>query len=288
LLAAILSGINIPLYWIARDSALSQDIEGKGMGRTISVIAALEQVAAMMGPFVAGFIVTAWGFTTLFVVAVCILVLSAIPLWWMPPHTHKNGVSLAGFVQWLKNGRYTHQAVGIAGSATQDYGLATFWPLALLLMGVELTTMGTIYSLVAVVALTIKLLAGKVFDTLHAKRGFADEIVFAVASVGSSIMWVVRLFLSSVGGVLVADAVGEIFQSIYYNFHSDYAHLGGKRMGSIAFWVYAEMIYSLAVIGIMGVMLVGVYWGVWKELTFATISVWVLASIVLGRESNLK
>ena len=64
-------------------------------------------------------------------------------------------------------------------------------------------------------------------------------------------------------------------------------HLGGKRMGSIAYWVYMEIIYSLGAITVFGVMAVGIYFGIWKELVMGTIALWSLATIVMARESNL-
>ena len=66
-----------------------------------------------------------------------------------------------------------------------------------------------------------------------------------------------------------------------------YLHLGGKRMGSIAFWVYMEIVYSIGVIFIFGVMAIGIYWGNWKEMVLITIALWSLATIVIARESNL-
>ena len=58
-------------------------------------------------------------------------------------------------------------------------------------------------------------------------------------------------------------------------------------MGSIAFWVYLEIIYSLGGIVIFGLMAIGVYLGIWKELVIGSIALWSLATIVIARESNL-
>jgi hypothetical protein len=116
----------------------------------------------------------------------------------------------------------------------------------------------------------------------------SDEIVFGFATIGTAVIWLVRLFIFTVFQVVIVDSIGQIFQTVYYGFQSDYLHLGGKRMGSIAFWVYGEMIYSISAIGIFSLLIVGVYFGIWKELTFLTIAMWVVFSLVQARESNLK
>ncbi len=288
LVAAISSAVNVPFYWIARDSALSQDAPAPSMGRALAVISTLEQTTMILAPLLAGLIIEYLGFPALFVLATLLLLVSVVPLWWMPHHAHTNGVSLRGFFSWVSSRRYFHQGLGIAGATMQDYGLGILWPVVLFLMGIQLRTLGALYSVVAVVTLVLRYLLGGVFDKLRAQRGLADELWFAIASLGSSMIWIVRLFLSSVVSVFVVDSLAEVFQSVYYGFHAGYAHLGGKRMGSIAFWVYGEMVYSLAAILFMGLLCVGAWYGIWKELIFLSISLWVLASMIMGRESNLK
>ena len=58
-------------------------------------------------------------------------------------------------------------------------------------------------------------------------------------------------------------------------------------MGSIAFWVYMEVVYSMGAIFIFSIMGLGVYLGIWKELVIGSIALWSLATIVIARESNI-
>jgi MFS family permease len=287
-LAAILLAVNVPFYWIARDSALSQDASKKEMGRSMAGIAVLEKIASISGPFVAGVIIVTWGFGTLFALSLILLAISALPVAFMPHHTHRNGVSLTGFWWWITGRRYFHQAIAQAGQAMEDYGLTAFWPMALYLIGFQAGTLGIMFSGLAIVTLVIQLGSGVLFDRLRRKGNMSDEIVFGFATIGTAVIWLVRLFIFTVFQVVIVDSIGQIFQTVYYGFQSDYLHLGGKRMGSIAFWVYGEMIYSISAIGIFSLLIVGVYFGIWKELTFLTIAMWVVFSLVQARESNLK
>ncbi len=285
--AAVLLALNVPFYWIARDSALSQDASAAKMGKSLGAISALEDIAGIAGPFVAGVIILQWGFTALFTVSLVLLVISAVPLMWMPHHTHSNGVSFRGFWLWVVGRRYFHQALASMGQAMEDYGLTAFWPMALYLIGFNAGTLGTVFSVVAIVTVAVQLLSGVIFDRMRMKHKVGGEVVFGFATVGTAMVWLVRLFIFTVPQVVVTDVVGKIFQTVYYGFQSDYLHLGGKRMGSIAFWVYNEIAYSAASVFIFILMIVGVYCGVWKELVFLSSAWWVLVSVVQARETNL-
>ncbi len=286
--STICMGINIPLYWISRDSALSQDIEGGKMGSKMSYIVVLENIAGLLGPFAGGAIVAFFGYSTLFVVSILILTLSIIPLWWMSPHSHKNGVSLLGFKYFLSNGRYLHQCVANFGCALNDYGNGIIWPLILFLQGVSHEKLGGVYSLVAIVAIAGQYITGKWFDKLRSRKDYADEGVYGFATIWVGLSWVGRIFAHGIGQIIAIDLSRQALGTVYTNFYVDYLHLGGKRMGSIAFWVYMEIIYSFGTLFIFGVMAVGVYFGIWKELVLITISLWSLATIVMARESNMR
>lgn len=281
-------GLNIPLYWISRDSALSQDIEGSRMGTKMGYVTVLENIAGLLGPFAGGAMVALFGYSSLFVFSLAILGLSTIPLYWMPPHMHKNGVSLAGFWYFLKDNRYLHQAVANFGSAMNDYGNGIIWPLILFIQGFNSENLGTVYSLVAIVTIGVQYLSGKWFDRLRAREDYADEGVFGIASFGIAITWLVRLFGQGIRQIVPIDMTRQLFSSIHANFYADYLHLGGKRMGSIAFWVYAEVVYSLGAIFIFSLMVLGVYLDIWKELVIGTLALWSLVTIVIARESNMR
>lgn len=287
-LAAVMGGLNIPWYWIARGSLISQDGSKQAVGRQMGWLLTTEQVVTILGPITAGLIIQQWGFSTLYGLAFVILCLSLFPLWHMPTHTHRNGASWRGFISWLGNRRYFHQAVGVAGKAVDDYAITMVWPLSIYLMGWQTSLLGGLFSGVAIISLLVRYIAGRSFDLLHQRGDYSDEIVLGVSSVASSIVWVIRIFITSVKSIVTLDAIGAVFGTLYGSMYINYEHLGGMRMGNIAYWVYVELIYSLAAAGVMGVMILGAWLGIWRELIFLLAALWVLLGIVQARESNLK
>lgn len=287
LLAAVGAGLNIPLYWTSRFSVVSQDSRNDDLGKQISFMAIMEHVAGVLGPLAGGLMLEKWGFMTLYGTTLVILTVSVIPLFFMPHHVHRNGVSLSGFFLWLKDRQFFHQSVAAAGRTIDDYATAIVWPLVIMFIGVSFGVLGGVFSLVTLLATIMRYVSGIWFDRLHRKGGYEDEAMFAVAGVGQSLSWVARIFALSVGGVVLIDSVAAFFGTTYRNISDDYMFLGGKRMSEIAYFTYREMVSSLAAVLVFSGMVVGVYFGVWKEIVFAMAAMWVLLGVIQGRESNL-
>lgn len=285
--ASILGGLQIPFYWISRDSALSQDVGDNVMGKSLGYLTVFENIASLFGPFTGGVIIMFLGYQALFAVAFVILTLSLVPLWNMHSHTHKNGVSIRGFWYFLTDGRYLHQVVANFGASMNDYGNGVIWPLILMFANITDARLGLIFSSMAIAAIGVNYVAGTWFDRLRNKKDYSDEGVYGFATLLMSVTWVLRFFVRGISMIIPLDIVRQIFGSVYSNFYSDYLHLGGKRNGSIAYWVYMEIVYSAGAITVFGIMMIGIYLGIWKELVVGTIALWSLATIVIARESNL-
>lgn len=287
-IAPVLGGLNIPTYWIARGSMISQDGSRGEVGRQMGRLLIFEQVSAMMGPLLAGLVIEKWGFPQLYSLAFVVLLLSVVPLWHIPSHSHRNGATWRGFAQWATNRRYFHQAVGIAGRAVDDYAISLIWPLTIYLMGWHISGVGGLFSAVSVVAILVRYVSGRFFDVLYKRRDWSDELIFGVAHVGTSVIWMVRIFITSVRAVFATDLIGAVFGTLYGSMYLDYQQLGGMRMGSIAYWVYSEIVYSIAVVAMMSAMILGAWIGIWRELIFVLAALWGLLGMVQARESNMR
>lgn len=288
LVSAITGGLNIPFYWVARSSAISQDSDKKNIGTQMGVMTTVEQVTTLLGPLCAGLIIEKWGFHYLYIVALVVLFASIVPLIGMPHHAHKNGASFKGFWYFVRDRRYFHIGIGVGARAVDDYSISVLWPLTIFLMGIKVGILGGIFSVVSISALLVRIIMGKVFDKLHDRNDWSDEFLFALSACVNSITWIIRLFVRSLGSILMLDISGAIFGTVYSSFYIDYEQLGGKRMGSIAYWVYGEMMYSIMTIGLFVAVGIGAWYGVWKEMFMILAAFWVLVSMVMARESNMK
>lgn len=285
--AAILIGVETLFYWISRMSAISIDSSIDAIGKQVGILTILERASYILGPFAGGIIIEIWGFRVLYSVSFFLLIASIVPIFMMGHHVHRNGVSLKGFWLWTRDRRFFHQAVATVGRAGDDYAGGVVWPLVVSLMGAGLAVVGTVWSIMSVASLLMRYISGVLFDRLSRKGGSEDEKFFGFTAIMNSVTWVLRVFVASVSQVLLVELSFGLLGTAYRNISDDYIYLGGKRMSEIAYFTYREMAYSIASVVLLGLMIVGVFFGVWKEIVFITASFWVLLSAVQARESNM-
>lgn len=288
ILSAVVAGWIVPTYWIARHSVIAQDTDGKQIGKAVGALATLEAIASFLAPITGGVIILWWGYPALYVITAVILLLSIIPLTSMPHHTHNNGASLAGFGHFLTNRRFFHQVTGLVGLVGFDYGMYIIWPLLMYTLAVNTETVGWIFSLSAGIGILAKYLIGNIFDRLHNKGGYADEWVFVLALGGVVVGLIARIFVHDFNSIVILEIISSLIAIVYVQFASSYFALGGKRMGTIAYYVYGEMIYSITVIILMALFALGIYATMWREVVYMIAAGWLLTSVVLARESNMK
>lgn len=285
--AAIMLGFNIIFYWISRNSVIAIDSKNNSVGKQIGTLSMIESGAGILGPVVGGLVIAGFGYRTLYMIAFVVLAFSVIPLFAMGHHVHRNGVSLKGYLYWVRDRRYFHQAVSYIGKGMDDYGWGLLWPLALSFILINPLKMGEIFSFLAVTSVVVRFISGYVFDKLYKKRGYEDEWLFASSSVLNSALWLVRIFLTTAGQVFWVEATIGNAGTVYRNISEDYSILAGKRMSEIAYAVYREITYSIGVIILMLVMILGAIYGIWKEAIFIVIAFWSLVAMIQARESNL-
>lgn len=286
--AAVMMGINVPFYWVSRHSSLVIDSSSKEIGKQIGFLSVLERVAGILGPVAGAMIITTWGYGVLYGSVLVILLVSVVPLFSMPHHAHRNGVSLRGFWYWLGDRSFFHQALSVIGRAMDEIALGYIWPFAIYMMGIGVATLGGLWSIINVISTGTRYVGGVIFDKLYPRRDNSDEKVFAIAGVMNSVLWIVRIFVRTVPQIFWADGLLGLGGTTYRNISDDYFYLGGKRMSEIAYVAYRELLFSIVVVFLMVVWMLGAALGVWKELLFLMISAWVLISIVQAKESNLK
>lgn len=286
-LSAILLAIQTPLYWISRDSVIAQDAKSGEMGRDMANLSVWESVATILGPAIGGLVVASWGYQMMFGVALGFLGLSVVPLWGMHGHTHKNGVSLAGLWYWIRDSRYRHIGISNLAMAVGDYSKSVIWPLIIFLRGINEKTLGGIFALAAVASMVVEYSGGRVFDRLRKKGGWQDEAVYALSCVTTAMVWVVRIVVRTAALIATTDGIGGLVGSVMSGFFGNYLHLGGKRMMSIAYWVYQEVVYSVGALVIFGVMIVGVTLKNWELLVLVFAVVGSLVAVWAAKESNM-
>ena len=85
-ISAVLTGIVTTTYWISRHALFGEDQDVTNIGSSLGFLIVLSRIAAIIGPILGGFIALFFGFSGLFHFGLVLVVLSAIPYFFMHHH----------------------------------------------------------------------------------------------------------------------------------------------------------------------------------------------------------
>jgi len=202
------------LYWVPYHVDFSNALDTSMRGRQLAILRNVASVVLVAVPMVGGFIITASGFSTVFLFSIVIMVISLIPLWFIS-HTYErySWGYVDTFMHLFARGNrpilLAHAANGAQGAV-----ITIFWPIyVFILLDQRFAVLGIIASLTIVVVMALRTLVGRLFDTWSHKRMLVVGVVLATTG------WVSKLFVQTPLEVFMADS--------YHNF--------GRTVNSLSF-----------------------------------------------------
>lgn len=274
--AAILFALAVPLYWLPYHSLFVEEVETEHFGSKVGWMAVVERGIAVVGPVVGAVVASTLGFSALFWLGIVVLLLSSIPLFFMQHHDHVDAVSWSELVEWLREHRFRRAAMSFSGMYFYTATTTAVWPLYLFLLLGNLEQVGLLLSLVMVVSVAAAFGAGKVFDRKHS-RG-----LFAIGSVVTAMMWLVRGFLTSFTQVLVIDGIDKVNSAFYWLPYNAFMYMRAKGKEAFSFIVYREVFISATGVLFWGIAIVLVWtvWSWWPLFMMAAVGV-LLSQFIL-------
>lgn len=264
--AAMLAGLAYLWYWLARMSLLATDGESDKFGKELGGITLLTDGPAVLAPFVGGVIVAQFGFEILFLVGIMILLFSIVPMFFMMGHHHGDGVGWENFWRFVRKKKNKVFVAGFAGRAIEDVVIGIFWGLFIFIAVKGFESFGLILSLASGVSLLATFLVGLLFDRLHNRKDWSDEIVFGVGTLALAVYRMVMLLGKTLWGLFWLDVGHRLIGVFHWLPESGYEFLAAKGSKPLEFFAYRETIYSMARIMVMllGIWVIGTplsWWG---------------------------
>ena len=283
---ALVSAIEIPIYWLARLSIMSLDGEKDGYGAEVSLLSLIDQASSILGPFVGGILLAANGFGLLFTVSTFICMLSTIPVFFISDYRIKDGISLKGFFEWLSDKSQRHIHIASFGQGWANFVDAYFWPLFIFVIIGSFTVLGTITSITFALSSVAIFIAGKMFDKKRAMGGMEDEHEYTLATILLSLITVVRPILSSISSLFGLDAFFRIVLPFWGVGYESYLYTAGsKARSALEFFTYREIVYSAARVIGPAILLIFVGTSYFWWATFALGSIGTVATLGMQKES---
>jgi len=272
-IAAVLHGLQNPLYWLSYRSLFATEGVLSNLGREVGFSAITTQMAGIAGPVLGGVIITVWGFPSLFIVALIIVVMSGVPFFLMPKHKHTYSASFKDVIEWLKKPKHRNEELSFLGRRIDDFVLTLFWPIFVFLILGDFEKQGLLASLGLIASALMVYIAGRVFDTKHSYKAYRFGVV------ANSIIWLLRGFGRNLGQLLMVETSANAVSPFYWVTYDSllYERAREKDEKIIVFMMGRHLVINIAmIIVLLTAFLVARYdfrfWALWLIASLGTLS----------------
>lgn len=246
---AIVQGCGAGLYWFSLHSFFASNAQHESIGASVGKLFGFPQIAGLFGPLIGGAIALHYGFPVLLALGGFILLLSTIPLLWIPRFEVQADFSARTFLNLFKQfRRYT--LIEFVENIREELE-AVIWPLFIFLTFKNALSVGFVGTLAAVGSITFTFAVGKYTDRINPK------IFMRIGALSMALLWLVRyawpqipllLYISTLVAGFLASLIEIPFTSFIYG--------SAKRTNIPEFIVYREFPVTLARIGVYSIALV--------------------------------
>jgi len=202
------------LYWIPYNIDFAKFTSSKDRGKGLGFIRAMINLVGIVTPFLAGFIISNFGFNVLFLIGVLFFLASYFTLVKIPRTKEKFSWSGKVFFKKLLDKKNRKLALLFFFDGAEPIIAVFVWPIFIyeLLQGNYLE-IGLISSLVVLVTVFLQLLAGKLVDKKSSRVLKAGGFFYAAG-------WFLKVFAATALHVFVFDAFHQ-FMKVFYRIPLD-------------------------------------------------------------------
>ena len=199
---AILNSLNTALYWIPMHSLFARFSSDKNGSSQVGVLLSLKSFSAIIAPLLGGLITIIFGFESLFIVAIIILIVPIVILAQakdIRPHIKFSSSDLFRFFK-------THRRhfLSIMLDSFGSFAENILWPLFVFLILVNTMSVGIAGSLVGVGTILFTVL----FSKIVAKHNYL--LIIKISSFMLAAIWIIRYFTGSQMSIYFISLLGGL------------------------------------------------------------------------------
>lgn len=239
--------ISIPLYWIGLHVDFARYSNEKKRGFSVGGFRAFMLLAALLGPFFGGLIISTFGFPTLFLIVIILETVALLPLF-LTPDTHEP-YTVSIFHE-LRSVFRRNRWKDIAAFASEGFEMKTgahIWPIYIFLALGGVVAAGGITTASLLVAMLLGLLVGHIADV----RGRGT--VMRIGVFGTVLSWLARVFVATPTGIFLSDSFSRlssnVYQVPYLTLFYDRARKYGERLEH--YIIIREIAHSIGAVFMM-------------------------------------
>jgi len=194
-------------YWPAFHADFAHFADKKEEGREISAMNAASSLVYIIGPVLAGFIISQWGYGALFTVASIIFLASNIPTLITK---EKFNPTYFSYRQSYKNliKKENRQSLFAYVGFGEELVVMVVWPVFISIVIADVFNLGLVVTLATLITTVVTLYVGKLSDSKD-KRS-----ILSWGSYIYSLGWFIRIFIGSTVGVFFVDTLSRFGKNI--------------------------------------------------------------------------
>lgn len=190
-LAAVLGGAQIGLYWNAFHIYFTELTDDKKQGEEVAISVSLSAIASIGGPAFGGLIISYAGFEVTFLIMTILVILASLPLKFLPKDKDIVKVDILKTVLALAPKREEKSYLALFGAGIIDATASNLWPLYVFSILTGFVGVGFMGSLVAFFATITTIVVGFLIDKFSAKN------VLRTISSLDSLVWISKIFVTT-------------------------------------------------------------------------------------------
>ena len=204
----VLWGVAASFYWISYHTFFLEVGKQKKFGEELGFLEMLGISTGLIAPILAGTIITIFGFTTLFVICLILIVLSMIFLIFVKDIEKLESVNFLDVKNEILEKK--RDFISFVGAGGEEIIYSVAWPLLLFTIFKNYVEVGMIASVVVLTSGLVALIAGKLSDRIEKDK------IEKIGSISVAITFISRVFLQTPISLYIIDSLYKIFSKLFY------------------------------------------------------------------------
>jgi hypothetical protein len=239
LLSAFFSALEIPLYWIPYHLLFIRKLKSPAghYGSKTGLRFFLVRVVSGASPLIGGLIISNMGFSTLFILAIILLIFSNVPILTLVHEWKHHKHSISNVVRnFCLNPKFKYLTLAFLGQGIETGILIVVWPVMLYLVLDSFVKIGILNSASLLISAVALLIIGKMLDKGKSKivHGFGVSL--------GAILNLLKIFIGSQWGLYMIDISEKLKSPMYALPNISLFYEKAKRIGPSDLIIYREVV----------------------------------------------
>ncbi|MAG11488.1 MAG: hypothetical protein CMI52_01635 [Parcubacteria group bacterium] len=201
--SAVILGFHKSIFWVAYHSDFAKFGNKKKIGEEIGILGVMLGVIGVLSPAVGGFVVTMFGFQTLYLLGGLLMVASLLPMLITDEHWKPGKINLLAPYKMIVNKKFRSDVIGHIATG-EDIVAQAIWPIWLFMIIPSYKDVGILTTITILIAFAIMLWIGKLSN--HKKK----SRLIKRSAPAVSFSWIARMFAFTPMGIFFTDAIYKI------------------------------------------------------------------------------